>query len=239
MYDQGYSLRKTAVEVGITLTTAFYWRHKIIDAIRNVIGRGNLSGIIETDETFFLESFKGNHKKSKVFMMPRPARKRGEGSKFRGISHEQVCVSCAVDRNGNIINELACKGRITHKNIESVFSGAIDKDAVICTDKHKSYIRFAKKSGIKLIQLKSGKAKKGIYHIQHINSYHNELKKWFKQFNGVSTKHLANYLYWFKWLKIKKDDKEHMKVKELLISSISALKTVKVHDISNRKALFV
>ena len=32
-------------------------------------------------------------------------------------------------------------------------------------------------NGIDLVQLKTGKAKKGIYNIQHINSYHSQLKR--------------------------------------------------------------
>ena len=32
--------------------------------------------------------------------------------------------------------------------------------------------------------------------IKHINSYHSRLKKFMKIFNGVSTKHLNNYLIW-------------------------------------------
>ncbi len=41
----------------------------------------------------------------------------------------------------------------------------------IVTDLMNSYTRFAKKNGYQLVQLKGGKAKKGIYHIQHINSF--------------------------------------------------------------------
>jgi hypothetical protein len=38
-----------------------------------------------------------------------------------------------------------------------------------------SYVRFANVNGIDLVQLKTGKTKKGIYNIQHINSYHSQL----------------------------------------------------------------
>ena len=47
-----------------------------------------------------------------------------------------------------------------------------------------------------LLLILSGKAKKGIYHIQHINSYHSNLKKFMRKFNGISTKYLNNYLIW-------------------------------------------
>ena len=49
-----------------------------------------------------------------------------------------------------------------------------------------SYVRFAKSNGIELVQLKTGKSKKGIYHIQHINAYHSKLKAFIRIFKGVS-----------------------------------------------------
>ena len=99
---EGYSLRKIASLLEINLNTAFLWRHKILDSIR-LNGRDCLSGIVEADETFFLESFKGNPSKSKHFSMPRPSRKHGGKAAFRGISNEQICVLFAMDRNSNII----------------------------------------------------------------------------------------------------------------------------------------
>ena len=45
-----------------------------------------LSGTIEFDETYVLESSKGSSLKH------RKARHRGKPSRFRGISHEQICV---------------------------------------------------------------------------------------------------------------------------------------------------
>ena len=39
--------------------TAFYWRHKILNALENQ-GFNQLQGIVERDETFFRESMKGN-----------------------------------------------------------------------------------------------------------------------------------------------------------------------------------
>lgn len=44
----------------------------------------------------------------------------------RGISKEQVCVLCAIDRTGNIITELICKGRMKHTDLERLFTGRIE-----------------------------------------------------------------------------------------------------------------
>ena len=39
--------------------------------------------------------------------------------------------------------------------------------------------------------------KKGIYHVQHVNQTAQDLKDWMKDFNGVATKYLQNYLNWY------------------------------------------
>ena len=108
--------------------------------------------------------------------MPRPPRKRGGKAPLRGISRKQVCVAYAIDRQGNIASLPAYKGRINAKTLNSVYASKIDKTPVLCTDKHRSYIQFSKDLGMQIVQLKSVKSKQGLYHIQHINAYHNNLK---------------------------------------------------------------
>ena len=155
-----------------------------------------LDGIIEADETFFTVLYKGNHSKSKAFEMPRKAYKRGHSTHIRGLSKAKVCVSCAVNRAGLSIARITNTGRVSTKDLHRLYDGRIESDAILVTDKLNSYVRFAKANGITLVQLKTGKAKKDIYNIQHINSYHSQLKKFMRGFNGVSTKYLNNYLAW-------------------------------------------
>ncbi|MBQ7335566.1 MAG: IS1595 family transposase [Clostridia bacterium] len=202
---QGMSIRKTAEVCGIHRNTAFYWRHKILDALQNMADNVTLNGIVEADETFFAVSYKGNHKKSKTFVMPREAHKRGGETHTRGLSREQVCVPCAVNRNGLSISKAANLGRITTDSLLDMFDGRIDENSTIVTDKASAYVRFADKTNLKLVQLKGGKAKSGIYHIQHINSYHGMLKKFMRGFNGVSTKYLNNYLIWHSFVNYAKE----------------------------------
>ena len=110
MYGYGYSIRKSAEIVEVGVKTSFYMRHKILDCIGTFMGTGDVDGVVEMDETFLAESFKGNHKKS-GFSMPRQVHKRGKEIKKRGISNEQICVATAIDRNNNIIIEMICKGQ--------------------------------------------------------------------------------------------------------------------------------
>lgn len=60
----GYSIRKSAEIVEVGVKTSFYMRHKILDCIGTFMGTGHVDGVVEMDETFVAESFKGNHKKS-------------------------------------------------------------------------------------------------------------------------------------------------------------------------------
>ena len=83
-----YSTLRTAKELNISVSTAFIWRHKILDAIRAHYKCSNLSSKVQCDETFFQESFKGNHSKD-GFVMPRKTHKRGGEAKLRGISKEK------------------------------------------------------------------------------------------------------------------------------------------------------
>lgn len=55
----GYSIRKSAKIVDINIVTSFYWRHKILNCISTFLGVGSVDGVIEADEVFFAEIFKG------------------------------------------------------------------------------------------------------------------------------------------------------------------------------------
>lgn len=70
----GYSIRKSAKIVEINIATSFFWRHKILDCISTFLGKGHVDGVVEADEVFFAESFKG----TKPSKMPRRSRKRGK-----------------------------------------------------------------------------------------------------------------------------------------------------------------
>ena len=75
--------------------------------------------------------------------MPGKSRKIGKQVKKRGISNEQVCIATAIDRQGNLIMELLCKGRMTHRELERLYDSRIGNNSILCTDSHKSYVQFS------------------------------------------------------------------------------------------------
>jgi len=197
---QGLTCKETANAIGINYKTAFYWRHKILGCLKEVQDEGlSLKDIVEADETFFAISYKGNHKKSKTFVMPRKAHKRGEKSSKKGISREKVCVSCMADNHNNYQANIAGLGRITIRQLESL--NKVGEGSLLVTDKASAYRKYAKSHNLDLVQLKAGKEyKRGMYSLAHINAFHASIKRFVLNFNGVSTKHLPNYLNWRIWL---------------------------------------
>lgn len=68
---------------------------------------------------------------------------------------------------------------------------------------HRNYKKIALVKGLKHETINVSRevyVKKGIYHVQHVNSFHKRLGEWMDRFHGVATKYLDNYLYWFKFL---------------------------------------
>lgn len=231
----GLSIRKTAERCGMHRNNAFVWRHKILDALQNMANGVSLNGVVEADETFFPISYKGNHKNSE-FTMPRHAHKRGHQHHLRGLSHEQVCVPCAVNGNGLSIAKITNTGRPSTKNINSLLNNRIQEDSILVTDKSSAYIKFALQNSLELVQMESGKSTNGMYHIQHINGYHSQLKRFMRPFNGVATKYLNNYLIWHNFVNYAKES--FTEKKDIFLSFVlSTIKTVTKRELSIRPSL--
>ena len=193
---EGLSLDKSAERCGITHGTAFSWRHKILDAISRGQDGEVLDGIVEADETFLAVSYKGNAALFASEEAGRAARKHGGENHTRGLSDELVCVPCAIDRKGNAVSKVAKLGKCSAEALGHVLGGRISSESTLCSDEDKSYRKFSRENGLKLVQIKGGKSVKGIFHIQHLNSYHSRLKSFVSSFKGVSSKYLNNYLVW-------------------------------------------
>jgi transposase-like protein len=131
------------------------------------------------------------------------------------------------------------KGRITFNELETLYEGHIGHDSILCTDSHKSYIQFANDLSFEHKRIKRGKHKEGIYHIQHINALHSNLKKWMNRFNGVATKYISNYIKWFKWLKLFDTEKEVIKAKNFIVQSNVTHSYNKVKDLKNRELMYI
>ena len=223
----GQPIRKAATVCKINRNTAFVWRHKVLDALtQHQNSQPRMKGIIEADDTYFQLSYKGSTPKD------RESRERGSPASKRGISKEKVCVSCAVDRNGNVFSRVSGLGKPTSESLWDTFKGRLSKHSVVVTDKDTAYAKYAASVPFEHIQLKSGIERRGPYHVQNINAYHSRLKHFTRKFKGVSTKYLNNYLVWQNV--IMEGSRSRI---ELLKLAIKALVFTRWCDISSRPAV--
>ena len=182
------TLRPAASECGIDLRTSFRWRHRFLEVI-NGDQAEELCEITELDETFFRESFKGQREG-----LPRPARKRGnDPNKAR-----KVPVMVARDRKGHTVD-----GILENESANELcrhLNGRISIEATVCADAHLAHEKLVEKLGCEFKELVTSAGQhilEGVYHIQHVNAYHSNLKRWIGGvFRGVATCYLPHYLAW-------------------------------------------
>jgi transposase-like protein len=223
-----YSLDKIRKQLNINKKTAFDWRHKILSSYEQDTGN-QFEGVVESDETFFEHSEKGNRR------LKRKARKRGADTKKRGISTDKATVIVSTDRNKSLKMCLSTMGRITKSDIVESFQQPLPKETILCSDGHVSYKGYSKDNNLKHIVLRADLkqyVKKGIYHIQHVNELHNRLKKWIDgTFWGVSTKYLQSYLNWFYMRE--KLKYESMTTEKMALASLQNVHAIKQYRYNN------
>lgn len=187
---EGVSVRQAAQGCGVDKNTAFLWRHRFLQAAATH-RPAHEGGIVEADETFFLESFKGQRK------LHRPARKRaGVGAHW-----EHIAVLVVRDRSGQTA-DFRLEG-IDAPHITAVLRPLVDKDAILCTDGARVYQTVARALGLthRAINVQQGiRVIDGAFHIQNVNAYDSRLKEWMGRFHGVATKYLESYLGWRRML---------------------------------------
>ena len=190
----GLSLRRSANSCGIAKNTSFKWRHRFL-RIPATQQSNKMNGIVEADETYFLESFKGQRR------LRRAPRKRGGKAAKRGTSREQVPVLVVRDRYGETAD---CILRDTSaKQIEPALTPLLNKDVILCTDGMPTYKQVARHAKIAHhpINVAAGqRVINNIYHIQNVNAYDSRLKRWIAKFHGVATRYLGNYLGWHRMI---------------------------------------
>ena len=82
---------------------------------------------------------------------------------------------------------------------------------MLCTDGNLSYQTIVKNLPFeldhkRLIAIDNQRVIEGIYHIQTLNNWMMCWKQWLRQFNGVGTDYLDNYIAWFRQMDQSQDD---------------------------------
>jgi len=188
-------VRKAAGRLGVHSNTTFRWRHRFLQWVK-LDRPARLSGIVEADETFLLESQKGSRK------LDRPARKRGGRASQRGISRALDCILVARDRDGRTVDAVTGRGALRASQLDQHLLPRLDPQALLVTDAHAAYRAFAREHGIAHQSVNVGAGERlrrgvqGAIHVQNVNAYHSRFKQWLTAFRGVASRYLGNYLGW-------------------------------------------
>ena len=188
---EGVSLAKAAERCGVHPTTAYRWRHRFLSAPALDKPR-TLQGIVEADETFILESFKGRRSG-----LARKARKRGGKARHPGAFSDNIPVLVARDRSGATTDAVLPED--TAVCITQALASAMSPANVLVCDGGKPLRAFARRAKIPVRVVPApGKPLSGEpdIHINNVNAYHSRLKEWMRRFHGVATRNLPNYLGW-------------------------------------------
>ena len=186
---EGETIKASAARCGIAPSTAHRWRHRFLAAVRQAPER--LAGIVEADETFVLESHKGQRK------LDRKPRRRGGKARKRGLSREQVPVLVAADRGGETLSHTL--PALNADNVKAVLGPVLAPDALLVSDANRCYPPVAAALDIphESINASAGERVRGAVHIQTVNSRHSQIKGFLRIRRGVATKYLDSYLRWF------------------------------------------
>lgn len=227
---KGMTLTDTAKEIGISVTTSFTWRHKILKTLSKFNNDIKLSETIELDAIYFSINLKG----TKMDKMPRYSKKR-TSSAFRGISHHKVCVTTATDSRDNMFFQISGLGVETTEMLVKL-KDRFEYGSILVTDSKRTFDKFASETNMKhnFIPSKFYKSDSG-HTLATLNGLHSELKTWLRKFRGVSTKHLQGYLDLFRYLKhIKYKIEYEKRINETYCFSIPSYTTVLIDNIYNK-----
>ena len=195
------TVRGSADDAGIHRNTSFRWRHRFL--IRTKDDRPDtLNGIVEVDETYLLESQKGSRR------LTRPPRRRGGIAPTPGITRHHDCILVARDRGGSTRDWLAGRGQVTTARLRRHLPAALADDVVLVTDGAWAYHGYVEKHPVAHVSLniEAGIRRLGPYHLQNVNQYHGQFRRWLAPFLGVASRYLPNYLGWCHALHVKRID---------------------------------
>ena len=186
------TLMQSAEVCGISYRTAFNWRHRFLAELGD--SQSPLQGVVEMDETYFLDSAKGD----RTLRLRRPPRKRGGNVGRRGLHPDQKPVITAVARGGET---LTCASLTTGiVPIRATMSATSHRDAVVVTGAHRSYRAASRQLQRKheVVNLSQGsRVRDKVWHLNAVNHRHQVMKTIPNLFHrGVSTKYLDHYMNW-------------------------------------------
>lgn len=190
-FRRSTTLRRTAVETGLHLSTTFRWRHALLGALR----RGEpmpLEGIVEYAELSFAHSDKG----ARDLEDPRPRGNRGRGWEWYATPRTDAAL--LYGRTGRVFGcaLLPTRAIAVDRLLGSMLG---QRCTIVSSDLPLGPMAgAARRAGHRHWSAASGGryASDGVRHLENVKAYSARLRRWMLRFRGVATRYLDNYMVW-------------------------------------------
>ncbi|MEO2189635.1 IS1595 family transposase [[Clostridium] innocuum] len=176
------SLKTMAALTGISVTSAFYCRHKILYVLVQIMNEDILSDEAELDETYLTYEQEGYIRTGK-----------------KGISEDKIAIACAVDIHDNIVLAVADRGRPKSKTLIEIFDKTMTHGMKIVSDSQRSYHPLMNHLDADWKKTPSRKKEIEGYTLDRINNLHEKIKALFRGKRNVKTHYQQGYLALFQY----------------------------------------
>lgn len=204
-------LIQTAATIDCAVDTVFHMRHKFLLLLEQLIYDQSLilEGVIEMDETYINDGYKGNK-----HLTHRKARKHGERAHKRGLSEEKLCIFMGTNRLGQEIARCVNRAKPTSKEVITVFGSVIQKKSILINDGLFSNYALIEENKLTSLVVSDHQEFTSTIHLNTVNNMHSGFKELYRHFRGVSTKYLSRYLALYLFIRrfMGMDDQEKLMV---------------------------
>ena len=173
LFIKGLSLRECAAKMGITLVTAFFWRHRFLADLCEKSYIKKIGSYVELTKLVLYENFKGD---------------RG----YHGEERDKIIVVNALNDYMDISSIIAGRKFLVFYEIRDNIIPRIDAKAYVVGFQDSRLKMFANA----LNEIRNVKLREDINELKIDLAYSNKVKKWLIKFNGVASKYLDHYLSW-------------------------------------------
>lgn len=172
LFIKGATLRECALKMNITLVTAFFWRHRFLNDLKDRNYIEKIGSYVELTKMVTLENFKGDRK-------------------YHGEKRDKIIVVNAINDSKEVIPIIAGRYFLGFYEIRDNIIPILDRRAYVVGYIDGRLKNFAKAFN-EINKVKSNKSK-----VTNIDKmYSIKTKRWLNKFNGVASKYLDHYLSW-------------------------------------------
>lgn len=193
------TIRRMSDFLGVSVPTAFRWRHRVLEAAVEVATPPVLAGDVAACESYVRYSEKGSRKTNGPGAWgrrkaPLPTR-LPDGTRYQRFIHEKPsCVLIACNRLLKAV-KIVGRGRPRSPELQAALAPVLGIGARLRGRGSAPYAEVCRCLGVPYQDASFGLQTEEV--VREADRLLGRLRGWFGQFRGVATRYLDRYLAWF------------------------------------------